>query len=177
MCGHRRGRMEGEDRARANEYAKVEARIDALLANETDFVAAMATVACELHQSFSHYHWTGFYRTLGSCGTLVIGPYQGTHGCLRIPKGKGVCGACALTKKTQLVPDVNEFPGHIACSSTTKSEIVVPLTNASGEIVAVLDVDSNDYDAFHADTDQASLERICSKLTTTRVWKTGLAVL
>lgn len=114
--------MEGDERSR--EYARVEERLERLLMHETDFVAAMATTCCELHHSFKdHFDWTGFYRVAPEGDALVVGPYQGTHGCLRIPFGKGVCGAAASQRKTQLVPDVHAFPGHIACSSTTKSEI------------------------------------------------------
>ena len=114
--------MEGDERSR--EYVRVEERLERLLMHETDFVAAMATTCCELHHSFKdHFDWTGFYRVAPEGDALVVGPYQGTHGCLRIPFGKGVCGAAASQRKTQLVPDVHAFPGHIACSSTTKSEI------------------------------------------------------
>ena len=143
-------------------YVDVRARIDALLDGETDWVAAMATVASELHHTFEHYHWTGFYRHT-SPEMLVIGPYQGGHGCLRIPFSRGVCGAAARTKTTQLVPDVEAFPGHIACSSSTRSEIVVPVLTPSGEVLAVLDVDSNDPDAFTT-TDQRHLEALCAML-------------
>ena len=114
--------MEGDERSR--EYVRVGERLERLLMHETDFVAAMATTCCELHHSFKgHFDWTGFYRVAPEGDALVVGPYQGTHGCLRIPFGKGVCGAAASQRKTQLVPDVHAFPGHIACSSTTKSEI------------------------------------------------------
>lgn len=107
-------------------YARVRASIDALLEDETDWVSAMSTVVCELHHAFGYFHWTGFYRTIAP-ELLAVGPYQGGHGCLRIPFAKGVCGAAARTRETQLVPDVEAFPGHIACSSSTRSEIVVPL--------------------------------------------------
>ncbi len=148
--------------ARAELYAETRARIDALLDGETDWIAAMATVACELHHAFDHFHWTGFYRRT-SPGMLTIGPYQGGHGCLRIPYARGVCGAAARTKATQLVPDVEAFPGHIACSSSTRSEIVVPIVGTNGDVLAVLDVDSNDPDAFDA-VDQEHLERLCAML-------------
>ncbi|QDZ21619.1 GAF domain-containing protein [Chloropicon primus] len=164
---------------REREYAEVEKRIHSLLERETDFVAAMATVACELHHTFGHFHWTGFYRSFTEegqgHGSLVIGPYQGSHGCLRIPFGKGVCGAAAGERRTQLVRDVHAFPGHIACSSETLSEIVVPVLH-EGELVAVLDVDSNFPDAFTEGEDQKWLERICTKLGT-RDWSTGTRVL
>jgi len=143
-------------------YADTRARIDALLDGETDWTAAMATVACELHHAFAPFDWTGFYRHVEP-ETLVIGPYQGGHGCLRIPFNRGVCGAAARTKTTQFVPDVDAFPGHIACSSTTRSEVVVPILTPSGNVLAVLDVDSNTPDAFTR-ADQAFLEALCRDL-------------
>ncbi|KAK9813058.1 hypothetical protein WJX72_008218 [[Myrmecia] bisecta] len=150
--------------SRAELYVEVQERIDLLLEGETDMVAAMATVACELHQSFDHFHWTGFYRVLPALKDwLVIGPYQGTHGCLRIEFGRGVCGAAAKTRKTQLVPDVHSFPGHIACASSTQSEIVVPILDERGDVIGVLDVDSNDPAAFN-EVDQQGLEALCKLL-------------
>jgi L-methionine (R)-S-oxide reductase len=149
-------------RDRAAQYEDVRARIGALLDGEDDWVAAMATVACELHHSFEAYHWTGFYRAV-SDALLVIGPYQGGHGCLRIPFARGVCGAAARTRQTQLVPDVDQFPGHIACSSTTRSEIVVPVLTPAGRLLAVLDVDSDDPAAFD-EVDQHHLELLCRQL-------------
>ncbi len=143
-------------------YQEVMARIDALLEDEDDWVAAMATVSCELHHSFEHYHWTGFYRHVRP-QLLIIGPYQGSHGCLRITFDRGVCGAAARSRQTQLVPDVEAFPGHIACSSTTRSEIVVPILTPSGDVLAVFDVDSNDPAAFD-EVDQEFLEVLCAKL-------------
>lgn len=148
--------------ALAAQYENVLLRIDALLDGEEDWIAAMATVACELHHAFGHYHWTGFYRAV-SDDQLVIGPYQGGHGCLRIAFNRGVCGAAARTQQTQLVPDVDAFPGHIACSSTTRSEIVVPVLTPQGRLLAVLDVDSDKLDAF-SKTDQHFLERLCARL-------------
>ncbi len=143
-------------------YERVLGSIDALLAGEDDWVSAMSTVVCELHQAFEYFHWTGFYRTVAP-GMLAVGPYQGGHGCLRIPYTKGVCGAAARTKETQLVPDVEAFPGHIACSSTTVSEIVVPLIAPSGQVLAVLDVDS-DHPAAFDEVDRIALERLCGQL-------------
>ena len=143
-------------------YAEVHARIRALLEDEDDWIAAMATVACELHHAFDTFHWTGFYRAVAP-GLLVVGPYQGGHGCLRIPFDRGVCGAAARTRQTQLVPDVDRFPGHIACSSTTRSEIVVPVLTPEGRLLAVLDVDSDFPDAFDA-VDQQQLEQLCRLL-------------
>lgn len=143
-------------------YTRVRKVIDSLLEGEDDWVAAMATTVCELHHSFDHFDWTGFYRVAGD-ETLVIGPYQGGHGCIRIPFGSGVCGAAARQKTTQLVPDVDAFPGHIACSSTTRSEIVVPILTPSRELLAVLDVDSDTPDAF-SDVDRRHLETLCDEL-------------
>lgn len=148
--------------ARSRQYEEVLRHIEALLEGEVDWIAAMATVASELHHSFDHYHWTGFYRAIDD-DLLVIGPYQGGHGCLRIPFSRGVCGAAARSRTTQLVPDVDAFPGHIACSSTTRSEIVVPVITPSDRLLAVLDVDSNDPAAFD-ETDLRYLERLCDEL-------------
>ena len=115
-----------------------------------------------MHNAFDHYHWTGFYRTT-SPGMLKIGPYQGGHGCLHIPFDRGICGAAARTGETQDVPNVHARPEHIACSSSTNSEIVVPIKNATGEVVAVLDLDSDHLAAFSKD-DIELAERICSWL-------------
>lgn len=143
-------------------YDEVMRRIRALLDGESDWIAAMATVACELHLQFAHYDWTGFYRAVGD--ELIIGPYQGTHGCLRIKFGRGVCGTVAETRKTEIVPDVDAFPGHIACSSASRSEIVVPVVSAqTNKLMAVLDVDSNNYDQFD-DVDKRYLEELCALL-------------
>lgn len=142
-------------------YERVALSITSLLEDEDDWVAAMSTVVCELHHAFGYFHWTGFYRTVAP-ELLAVGPYQGGHGCLRIPFSKGVCGAAARTRETQLVPDVEAFPGHIACSSSTISEIVVPLV-ANDRVLAVLDVDSDDPDAFD-EIDRAHLEALCRSL-------------
>ena len=143
-------------------YLDVIARCDSLLDSEDDWIAAMATVASELHQSFDHYHWTGFYRAVAP-DLLVVGPYQGGHGCLRIEFSRGVCGAAARTRETQLVADVQTFPGHIACSATTRSEIVVPVITPAGGLLAVLDVDSDNLAAFNH-VDQRHLEALCERL-------------
>lgn len=147
--------------AKAEAYERVALSIESLLEGEDDWVSAMSTVVCELHHAFGYFHWTGFYRTIAP-ELLAVGPYQGGHGCLRIPYAKGVCGAAARTRETQLVPDVEAFPGHIACSSSTRSEIVVPLV-ANDRVLAVLDVDSDDPDAFD-ETDRKHLEALCQKL-------------
>jgi GAF domain-containing protein len=143
-------------------YRGVRERISALLAGEDDFIAAQASVVCELHHAFDYFDWTGFYRTRGA-DLLVIGPYQGLHGCLRIPFSRGVCGAAARSKQTQRVADVSQFEGHIACSSSTQSEIVVPLVTPAGVVLGVLDVDSNTPAAF-SELDQTELESLCQDL-------------
>jgi L-methionine (R)-S-oxide reductase len=140
----------------------VRRELDALLDGEDDFIAAMATVACELHHAFAWHDWTGFYRTIAP-ELLAVGPYQGGHGCLRIPFARGVCGAAARTKTTQLVDDVHSFPDHIACSSTTRAEIVVPVLDARGDVIAVLDIDSNTPAAFRT-VDRIALESLCAEL-------------
>lgn len=147
---------------RAARYDEVATRLEHLLEGEDDWVAAMATTAGELHHAFAWFHWTGFYRVRG-VDLLILGPYQGGHGCLRIPFEKGVCGAAARTRQTQLVPDVERFPGHIACSSTTRSEIVVPVVAPGGRLLAVLDVDS-DLPAAFGEIDQRGLEAIAARL-------------
>ncbi|MEZ4267460.1 MAG: GAF domain-containing protein [Myxococcota bacterium] len=148
--------------ARVRHYADVAAALRSLLGGEDDWVAAMATTVCELHHAFEYFHWTGFYRAMAP-ELLVIGPYQGGHGCLRIPFSRGVCGAAARTRRTQLVDDVEAFEGHIACSSTTRSEIVVPILRPDGRVFGVLDVDSDDPAAFTR-VDQEALEKICDEL-------------
>jgi L-methionine (R)-S-oxide reductase len=120
--------------ARARHYDDVSAALRSLLGGEDDWVAAMATTVCELHHAFDYFHWTGFYRAVAP-ELLVIGPYQGSHGCLRIPFSRGVCGAAARTRRTQLVDDVHAREDHIACSSTTRSEIVVPILRPDGRVV------------------------------------------
>jgi GAF domain-containing protein len=143
-------------------WAEVRARIEGLLEGEDDWIAAMATVACELHHAHAHFHWTGFYRVVAP-ELLVIGPYQGGHGCLRIPFSRGVCGAAARGRATIRLDDVAAFPDHIACSSTTVSEIVVPVLRPDGAVLAVLDVDS-DWPAAFDELDQQALESICAAL-------------
>lgn len=134
-------------------------RITALLDGETDSVAIMATLACELHHHFPHFHWTGFYRVVAP-GLLKIGPYQGGHGCLVIPFERGICGRCAREEKTVIIPDVELEEDHIACSSSTRSEIVVPVFDADGKLRAVLDVDSDSPNAFD-ENDALFLQGVC----------------
>jgi GAF domain-containing protein len=141
-------------------YLEVGGEIAAVLDGETNLVARMATVSNILHHAFDHYFWTGFYLVdPEKPRELVIGPYQGTLGCLRIPFDKGVCGACATQKKTIIVEDVHEFPGHIACDSRSESEIVVPVFDRAGRLFAVFDVDSDQKAQFDED-DCAGLEAI-----------------
>ena len=129
------------------DYPALAATIRALAHGETDTVALMATLACEVHHSDDRFDWTGFYRVTEP-GVLKIGPYQGGHGCLVIPFDKGVCGAAARTGEVQLVPDVDTFPGHIACASSTRSELVLPVFDGSGALIGVFDLDSDQPDAF-----------------------------
>ncbi len=128
--------------------------IAALTDGETDLVALMATVVCEVHHSDDRFDWTGFYRNVGD-GLLKIGPYQGGHGCLRIPFSRGVCGAAARSGQVQLVADVEVFAGHIACAASTRSELVLPVFDHAGALLGVFDIDSNQAGAFdQVDADQ-----------------------
>lgn len=149
---------------KADAYTDVRRRIDALLDTQTDWIAAMATVACELHHSFEYYDWTGFYRNVGD-RQLLVGPYQGPHGCLQIDFDRGICGAAARSRETQLWPDVSDAPDHIACQSSTQSEVVVPVLTPDDELLAVLDVDSDALGAFDT-TDREHLEALCQDLGT-----------
>lgn len=154
--------LDAPSQARGLRYEETLLSVEALLEGQQDWVAAMATVACELHHAFEYYHWTGFYRQTAP-GLLLVGPYQGGHGCLEIAFERGVCGAAARERRTQLVEDVHAFAGHIACSSSTRSEIVVPVLTPSGQVLAVLDVDSDEPAAFD-EVDQRWLERLCERL-------------
>ena len=145
-------------------YAEVEGEILAVLEGEPNRIARMATVASMLADAFDSYFWTGFYVVdPDRVGELVVGPYQGTLGCLRIPFGRGVCGAAADTGQTQLVEDVHAFPGHIACDSRSASEIVVPVFGPDGGLIAVFDVDSTEKAAFDA-VDARALEQLMAKV-------------
>ena len=149
--------LPGEKAAR---YSAVAEEIAAVLEGETNLTARMATVASMLAASFEHYFWTGFYLVdPDKPRELVIGPYQGSLGCLRIAFGRGVCGAAAATGQTQLVADVHAFPGHIACDSRSASEVVVPVFDGSGALIAVFDVDAVELNAFDA-VDAKGLETI-----------------
>jgi L-methionine (R)-S-oxide reductase len=148
-------------------YAEVAKMLAAVVAGEPNHTARYATCVSLLTQAFGvRFFWTGFYVVDADKRTeLVVGPYQGTLGCLRIPFGRGVCGAAADSGVTQLVEDVHAFPGHIACDSRSKSEIVVPVFGREGTLAAVLDVDSTEIAAFDHE-DQAGLEAICRLLLT-----------
>jgi len=143
-------------------YRRVTDEIRATLEGERDLISSMATIACLLHHSLDYFFWTGFYRVV-TPGELLIGPYQGTLGCLHFSFDRGVCGAAAGRGETIIVPDVHQFPGHIACDPSSKSEIVVPVFNDRDELIAVLDVDSAEYDAFD-EVDRRHLEEIVTFL-------------
>jgi len=141
-------------------YQLVRKQIDSVLEGESHMILKMATINCILRDNLPYYFWTGFY--LVHKDELIVGPYQGTMGCLHIAFGKGVCGAAAQEKKTQLVKDVNKFPGHIACDSRSASEIVVPVFNNKKELIAVFDVDSTEKGSFD-EIDREYLEQIVYK--------------
>ena len=144
---------------RAEAYRQLERQARSVLEGVRDEVAAMATWSCLLHHAFGHL-WTGFYRVVEPGKLLRVGPYQGTLGCLEIAFGRGVCGAAAARRETVVVPDVERFPGHIACDARSRSEIVVPVFGPGGrELIAVLDIDSDRKGAF-GDEDRAALERL-----------------
>jgi GAF domain-containing protein len=154
---------------KADQYESLLPQLDALVSGETDLIANMANVVAAIHQTF-HFWWTGFYLVKEKdkspitndqsqmTNELVLGPFQGPIACTRIPFGKGVCGTAWKNGETLIVPDVHQFPGHIACSSESNSEIVVPIRH-NGEIIAVLDIDSKDYNTFDA-IDRQYLEQI-----------------
>ena len=137
-------------------YSLLERQIASLLEGEPDPIARMANVAAVLHESFGFW-WTGFYRVIGN--ELVLGPFQGPVACMHIPFGKGVCGTAWQRNASVVVPDVEAFPGHIACSSASRSEIVVPVHDATGSVTAVLDIDSDEPATFD-EVDREWLERI-----------------
>ena len=143
------------------DYEELAGRIAALVEGEDDPVARMATIACEVHHFDPRFDWTGFYRVVAP-ELLKIGPYQGGHGCLTIPFSKGVCGAAARTGEIQLVDDVDAFPGHIACAASTRSELVLPVRNKSGEVIAVFDIDSDQPAAFSRE-DARAIQKILDK--------------
>lgn len=138
-------------------YRLLTEQIRALIEGEKDVVAKMANVAAAIHEEIGFF-WTGFYRVVGN--ELVLGPFQGPVACMHIPYGRGVCGSAWKQRTTLVVPDVEAFPGHIACSSLSRSEIVVPVFSSDGEVVAVLDIDSKELATFD-DVDRQHLETIC----------------
>lgn len=141
---------------KAEKYEALYPQIEAVVNAEPDAVANMANVASMIHETFGFW-WTGFYRVIDNM--LVLGPFQGPMACTRIKKGRGVCGTAWAEDRTQVVPDVDQFPGHIACSSASRSEIVVPIHNATGEVIGVLDIDSADLNTFD-ETDALWLEKV-----------------
>ena len=149
--------------AKAARYAALAEEVAAVLEGETNRTARLAAVAGMLAQAFEHFFWAGFYLVdPAKPDELVIGPYQGTLGCLRIGFGRGVCGVAAAQRRTLIVPDVEAFPGHIACDSRSKSEIVVPVSGPDGALLGVFDVDATELAAFD-ETDAAGLERIMAQ--------------
>lgn len=158
--------------SKAETYQQVKRDILAVLDGEPDRIARMATCVCLLSEAFSDWFWTGFYvvdviKKQQGTGELVVGPYRGTLGCLRIAFGRGVCGAAAATWTTQIVPDVHAFPGHIACDSRSNSEIVVPVFDGQGELIAVFDVDSERFGTFDT-MDRDHLEDILNSVFANR---------
>ena len=150
-------RLSDDKRVRYGELAE---EVASVLDGERDVIARMATVSSMLHHAFDAFFWTGFYVVDPDKGDeLMVGPYQGTLGCLRIPFGRGVCGAAATERRTVIVEDVDAFPGHIACDSRSKSEIVAPVFDPSGRLIAVFDVDSDRPAAFD-ETDARGIETI-----------------
>ncbi len=145
-------------------YREIEGQLASVLEGERDLLAAMTSVVCLLHNAFPYFFWTGFYRRIAPA-ELLIGPYQGTLGCLRISYDRGVCGAAARERRTIIVPDVHLFPGHIACDALSASEIVVPMLDDGGNLLAILDVDSTIRDAFD-EADAKGLEGIVAMIRT-----------
>jgi GAF domain-containing protein len=147
-------------------YERSLAQLNNLLKSEDNWVTKASTINCVLKTNFPTYFWVGFY-VVSAPEKLIVGPYQGTLGCLHIDFGKGVCGVAAQTGETQVVPDVHAFPGHIACDSASNSEIVVPVFDSQGQLVAVFDVDSVDLASFDK-VDQVWLEKILGQFFTTQ---------
>lgn len=145
-------------------YDEATKELVSITEGETNITALMATVSCILSEKFDYYFWTGFYVVDPKKeNELVVGPYQGTLGCLRIPIGRGVCGTAAATRETQVIENVHEFPGHIACDSRSNSEIVVPVIDADDQLIAVLDVDSVAHGSFD-EIDRVELETLMQRI-------------
>ncbi|MBR5716205.1 MAG: GAF domain-containing protein [Bacteroidales bacterium] len=147
--------------SKREKYEALLRQIEAVVAAESDSIANMANVTSMLHETFGFW-WTGFYRVIDN--VLVLGPFQGPMACTRIKKGRGVCGTAWQQDQTQVVPDVELFPGHIACSSASKSEIVVPLHDKDGHVIGVLDIDSAELNTFD-ETDRLYLEKVAALFT------------
>ena len=143
--------------SKSTAYEELLNEVKSFIQDENDKIACMANVAALIHERFGFW-WTGFYRVIGD--ELVLGPFQGPVACTRIRKGRGVCGTSWNENRTVIVPNVHEFPGHIACSSLSNSEIVVPVFDECGNVTGVLDIDSRDFDTFD-ETDAEWLEKIC----------------
>ena len=142
---------------KAQKYQMLVSQIASLIEGEADQIAVMSNVVAAIHQEMKFW-WTGFYRVVGN--ELLLGPFQGPVACMHIPFGKGVCGTAWQRQQTVVVPDVDQFPGHIACSSQSRSEIVVPVFSPDGKVIAVLDIDSDQLATFD-DVDRRYLEQIC----------------
>ncbi len=145
---------------KARAYSELRGHSDAILDGVDDPLAGMATIAALVHNAFGHL-WTGFYRVVEPGQLLRVGPYQGSLGCLDIAFGRGVCGSAAAGAKTVIVPDVEKYPGHITCDARSRSEIVVPVFGKKGDLIAVLDIDSDRLNAFDAE-DARGLEQLVS---------------
>jgi L-methionine (R)-S-oxide reductase len=146
-----------------DKYKDVLRSVEALIEGETDLISVMSTISCELYHAFEHFNWVGFYRLVDD-KTLKVGPYQGGHGCLTITIERGVCGRCVRDNKIQIENDVRQLPHHIACSSETKSEIVLPVRKGEDTVVAVLDIDSTTVGVFD-EVDEQYLKRICDHIS------------
>lgn len=150
-----------EKQRKINRYKRLLTQIEDLLKKCNDGTARMATISAVLHHKIEYFFWCGFYRLVD--GELIVGPYQGPVACQVLSKNKGVCWACVNEKKTVVVPDVHKFPGHIACDSRSKSEIVVPYKDSNGKVIGVLDIDSSEFNSFD-ETDAEYLEKIIALL-------------
>ena len=146
--------------SKEEKYQELVANVKAISEGETDMIAIMSNIAAEIHQTMKFW-WTGFYRVKD--GELILGPFQGPIACMHIAYGRGVCGTAWKKEKTIIVPDVEQFPGHIACSSQSRSEIVVPVFDKDSKVIAVLDIDSEHLSTFD-ETDQKYLEEICQAI-------------
>ena len=152
------------------DYEALQKRCFALTSDETDEVAVMATLACEIHHADARFDWTGFYRVVAP-NVLKIGPYQGGHGCLTIPFDKGVCGAAARQRAVQIVDEVTSFEGHIACAASTRSEIVLPVIASGGRLIGVLDIDSDQPAAFNANDAQGLAAILDAAFSAEGTWR------